>query len=250
MRLTDYEVEMILKAFSETFRNGKVYLYGSRVDDTRKGGDIDLYVVPSASLENVTDRKLDFVLKLESLIGEQKIDVLIQKDTDRDIEKNAMEEGILLNTRQLRIEKYLQECEKHIYRIQKAFDGLQKIFPISAEKYELLNDQEVALIDQYLFRFSKLQDTIGEKLFRLIVGDYVEDIESLSFIDILNRLEKIHVLEDSQVWKRLRIIRNEISQQYDDNPVETADMINRIFAEKDVLIGIYLRAKKYFDKKY
>ena len=32
-------------AFHDIFGMGKVYLFGSRLDDTQKGGDIDLYLV-------------------------------------------------------------------------------------------------------------------------------------------------------------------------------------------------------------
>ncbi len=42
MRLTKHEIESIKKAFQETFENGKIYLFGSRVDDTKRGGDIDV----------------------------------------------------------------------------------------------------------------------------------------------------------------------------------------------------------------
>ena len=38
MRLTTTEQLLILKAFKEVFKTGKVYLFGSRVDDTEKVG--------------------------------------------------------------------------------------------------------------------------------------------------------------------------------------------------------------------
>lgn len=41
MRLTDFERELIKKAFNETFTEGKIYLFGSRFDDTKRGGNID-----------------------------------------------------------------------------------------------------------------------------------------------------------------------------------------------------------------
>lgn len=98
MRLTQYEIKSIKKAFLETFKDGKIYLFGSRVDDTKKGGDIDLYIDLSGKLninENV-NKKSDFRLKLYDLIGEQKIDVIISKDKNRSIEKEALKNGILL----------------------------------------------------------------------------------------------------------------------------------------------------------
>ena len=97
MRLTEYERKMILKAFKEVFGNGgDIYLFGSRVDDSQKGGDIDLYIVPSKKIENEYDKKIAFLIKLDEYIGEQKIDVIIAKDKSRIIEKEALKNGVKL----------------------------------------------------------------------------------------------------------------------------------------------------------
>ena len=96
MRLTKYEVKMIKQAFQESFEDGKVYLFGSRVDDTQKGGDIDLYIVPSKKFENERERKINFLILLDEYIGEQKIDVIIAKDKTRLIEREALKYGVEL----------------------------------------------------------------------------------------------------------------------------------------------------------
>ena len=96
MRLTDDEINAIKQAFLDVFEEGKIYLFGSRVDDTLKGGDIDLYLVPSRKFEDERDRKIRFLIKLDELIGEQKIDAVIAKDRSRLIEKEAMRTGIKL----------------------------------------------------------------------------------------------------------------------------------------------------------
>ena len=44
MRLTFKQHQAIKKYFLEVFREGQIYLFGSRVDDNKKGGDIDLYI--------------------------------------------------------------------------------------------------------------------------------------------------------------------------------------------------------------
>ncbi len=44
MRLTDNDKRAIKEAFFEIFEDGKIYLFGSRADDTKRGGDIDLYI--------------------------------------------------------------------------------------------------------------------------------------------------------------------------------------------------------------
>ncbi len=72
-----------------------VYLFGSRTDDSKKGGDIDLFIEPYDK-NNLTDKKIRYLAKLNMLLGEQKIDVIIAKDGNTLIEKNARENGILL----------------------------------------------------------------------------------------------------------------------------------------------------------
>ncbi len=41
MRLKQYDIECIKQSFIEVFDEGEIYLFGSRTDDTMRGGDID-----------------------------------------------------------------------------------------------------------------------------------------------------------------------------------------------------------------
>jgi len=95
MRLSYGEREAILKSFYEVFKEGKIYLFGSRVDDSAKGGDIDLYIVTELQ-ENLMRLKIDFLVNLKRKIGNQKIDVVISQDRDRPIEQEALSKGIEL----------------------------------------------------------------------------------------------------------------------------------------------------------
>jgi predicted nucleotidyltransferase len=246
MRLTKEEQFLISKAFLESFESGKIYLFGSRVDDNKKGGDIDLYLCPAKNFDDESERKLKFLLKLYEDLGEQKIDIVLRKDRNRLIEQEAIRSGVLLDMQMIKVQKYLHECDKHIERIEGAYSLVKDILPLSALSYENLDDDKVRSIDQYLFRFAKLQDTIGEKLFKIVVSEYVEDSSRLTFLDILNRLEKVGILEDANSWKALRNVRNSISHQYDDNSDEMADAINKIFAQKDILVSIYKKIKQHF----
>lgn len=95
MRLTKEEIKLIKQAFFEIFGDGKIYLFGSRVDDTKRGGDIDLYVNPK-NRDELRKKKIKFLVKLDEYIGEQKIDVVVAKDENRLIEKEALKTGVEL----------------------------------------------------------------------------------------------------------------------------------------------------------
>ena len=61
MRLQGFEISTIKSAASHIFGNGsKVVLFGSRVYNDVKGGDIDLYIQPSDK-NNLWEKKASFI---------------------------------------------------------------------------------------------------------------------------------------------------------------------------------------------
>ena len=94
MRLKQWEVNTIIKNAKKIFGDDvKVYLFGSRIDDSKRGGDIDLYV-ESDDVSYEKQRK--FWISLQIGLGEQKIDIIYNENPDREIEKVAKNTGIEL----------------------------------------------------------------------------------------------------------------------------------------------------------
>jgi len=95
MRLSAWEIKAIKKTFTDIFKSGDIYLFGSRVDDAQKGGDIDLYI-DAQNIQNKLEKKLKFLTLLKQEIGDQKIDIIMSKDKTRVIEQEAMRYGVKL----------------------------------------------------------------------------------------------------------------------------------------------------------
>lgn len=93
MRLTNLEIQAIEKAIYSLDHDAAIYLFGSRVDDRQKGGDIDL-VVLSKNLRY--SDKIKIKKKIFEDIDEQKIDLIIARDDADPFVRLALEQGVRL----------------------------------------------------------------------------------------------------------------------------------------------------------
>ena len=97
IRLKDEEIEIIKEVAIEIFgEDVKVYIFGSRVDLTKKGGDIDIFI--ETQKEVSLNQEIDFFAKLELKGIERSVDVLIKaKNRDnKPIFEEAKRTGVLI----------------------------------------------------------------------------------------------------------------------------------------------------------
>lgn len=99
MRLSPREALLIRETAEARFGPGTVVrLFGSRADDARRGGDIDLHITAGdpdrVSLEN----EIRFRVDLEGAIGEQRVDLVLRRpsDTETPTDRIAERNGIRL----------------------------------------------------------------------------------------------------------------------------------------------------------
>jgi len=78
MRLAKDKVEFLKNSIKSISKDAKLYLFGSRVDDTKRGGDIDILIV-SKELTKKHLRKIR--VEFYKLFGEQKIDIVLDDGT-------------------------------------------------------------------------------------------------------------------------------------------------------------------------
>ncbi|MBU0661729.1 nucleotidyltransferase domain-containing protein [Patescibacteria group bacterium] len=77
MRLTKKEIATINAVIAKYDKFAGIHLFGSRIDDNKKGGDIDLLVFS----DNLTfDDNLRIKIELKEILGDQKIDLIITRD--------------------------------------------------------------------------------------------------------------------------------------------------------------------------
>jgi uncharacterized protein len=80
MRLTDFEKQAIAAAAQAVLPHGAhVSLFGSRLHDERRGGDLDLLVElpPGCSADEAVRLRSALAARLYRLIGERRIDIVL-----------------------------------------------------------------------------------------------------------------------------------------------------------------------------
>jgi uncharacterized protein len=82
VRLRDFEVTAIKEVIKKYLPDSRVLLYGSRADDSKKGGDIDLLIYTSVEVDFTTKSRIYW--EICERIGEQKIDMIFTKEDSND----------------------------------------------------------------------------------------------------------------------------------------------------------------------
>lgn len=144
-----------------------------------------------------------------------------------------------------KVNQLIEECELHVKRIDYSYNKLSKLLPLDKKKYKNLDDEQVESLDQFLFRFCKLQDAIGQRFFPALLELLNEPVKTKPFLDRLNRLEQLGVIDSKTRWLQLREIRNELSHEYENEPDSMSQAINHIYDAKDILIDVFNKVKHY-----
>ena len=135
----------------------------------------------------------------------------------------------------------LEECKKHIQRINTALKFLEPLFPLTEEALNALSDEQTAVLDQFLYRFAKLQDCIGLRLIPAVYALLESDTSAHPFIDILNRLEKLGILTSVADWQYFCSLRNNFAHEYPDRPEDIVHGLNALYASWDKFMMLYMR---------
>jgi hypothetical protein len=126
----------------------------------------------------------------------------------------------------LRLQDAWRECERNAYHLQRALGQLQSLLPLTGAQFLSLTDAQIQTLDQFILRFTKLQDAMGSHLYPSILDYLQEPLEERPMLDKLNRLEKLGYLHNAEMWSSVRSIRNKFAHDYPDDPEKNAALVN------------------------
>lgn len=127
----------------------------------------------------------------------------------------------------LRLAQAWQQCQRHVRHLNHALLALRPMLPMTAVSLGGLTDDQVPHWDQFVLRFTKLQDAMGAQLFPAALVYLQEPYDDRPMLDKLHRLEKLGYLADAQDWQSWRAIRNSFAHDYPEDDALKAAYLNQ-----------------------
>lgn len=267
MRLTPHEIAAIRECAAAHFgADAVVRLFGSRVRDDLRGGDIDLHI--TASEATVADREAEFRFKhaLEGRIGEQRVDVLVgaRSGPRRPIETIAIETGIVLpepaglgdeeRTRRLPgrgsgsmlnssykdvLAEALHSGEATKLKLRRLMSELAPHIPLTADTLIARSWELELRTDSLLLQYTNMVAIVQDGMIRSILLAEAEPVARLSRLDQRHTIEKLGALPDGLALDRAANARNSIAHQYPDDAAYQAGMVNEVAEMTPTVIAAF-----------
>jgi len=141
-------------------------------------------------------------------------------------------------------------CTIHNERMNFALRKIKMHFPLTKEKYLQLEPEELSFFDQLIFRFSKLQDSMGNRLFPSILENLGEKSKGVPFIDQLVKLEELEIISSADEWMLLRETRNLVTHEYPFITDEVIQGLNLLNLHCELIIGIWKQVLNYIKVRF
>ena len=133
-----------------------------------------------------------------------------------------------------RLKIHLKEAKLHIERLNEILSYLKDFYPLDIDSLEEIDRDK---LDAFAFRFAKLQDLLGAKIFR----EYLEYVNFLTqdknFLELLKELNKEGVLNIDKLAE-FRSVRNSIAHDYPYDESEKIEAINYLIKNIDYLFKV------------
>ena len=126
----------------------------------------------------------------------------------------------------IKLSSAFSACKRHVELLLYAKTQLSENAPFTAEFLGNARPDQIASMDQFVFRFGRLQDTMGAQVFPAVLQLTGEYKPESTFIDRLNALEKFGAISSAKEWQAARYTRNKLSHDYPELVEILAETLN------------------------
>lgn len=137
----------------------------------------------------------------------------------------------------LALEQVYVLCLKHVAALREALQDMGQRTWTAAALENLARDDR-RLLDQFAYRYIRLQDDMGARLMPAILNALGEDSTAMPALDRFYRLEQIGWLPSADEWLELRQIRNAFAHDYPETPAEHLERFLAAVSAAQSLVGL------------
>lgn len=131
-------------------------------------------------------------------------------------------------------------CQGHLDALQDALTDMRRR-ALSASEYGHLTKENRRLLDQFAYRYTRLQDDMGARLMPAILRALGEDVSAMPALDRFARLEQLGWLSSAEEWNVLRQIRNQFAHDYPDDVVERFERLQAAISAAGQMSAVMVR---------
>lgn len=128
-------------------------------------------------------------------------------------------------------------CKGHADALTDALSDMQ-LRSFGPSDYAQLSKADRRLLDQFAYRYTRLQDDMGACLFPAILRALGEDVAAMPALDRFARMEQLGLLPSAEEWNTLRQIRNQFAHDYPDTANERFERLQVASSAATQMIGI------------
>ena len=147
------------------------------------------------------------------------------------------------------MESSLHECESHLRWIERDRALLSGLFPLQSDELSHAEDRSIELVDQFIYRFTKLQDSMARRLLPSYYSLLEGRDEPVPFLDMLNRLEQLGLLTSTSDWQLFRALRNNLAHDYPESAEQTVLTLNQLYEEWPKLRRMFERIRADYRRR-
>lgn len=113
----------------------------------------------------------------------------------------------------LALQQALETCRLHEEGLRDALGDLA-LRALCRGDLASLGKEDRRLLDQFAYRYLRLQDDLGARLMPAVLRALGEEVASMAALDRFARLEQLGWLPSAEEWSDLRRVRNEFALDY------------------------------------
>lgn len=110
-----------------------------------------------------------------------------------------------------------------------------------------MTPDERETVSAFTTRFATYQEQIGKTMRSIAIE---EESATTPFGAILALMEKLGILDSGEKWKELRELRNLVSHEYEDDPDELFQVLNKLVENAPYLTAIHERIQDFVTQAY